>query len=106
MRGKKTDANHAEIRASFRNLGVYWKDVFQLPAFCDGLVIVNGVTVAVEVKDGEKPPSERRLTKAEDEFMQEWTSAGGHYRIVESSDDVVRLVSEFNRRPLTGREHY
>ena len=97
MRGKKTDANHAEIRNTFRQMGVYWKDVFQLPEFCDGLVIVNGVTVAIEVKDGEKLPSQRRLTEAEEKFMHEWTAAGGHYRIVESVDDAIQIVSEFRK---------
>lgn len=95
MRARKTDANHSDVRAWFRDIGIYWKDVFQIPEFCDGMVIINGVTVAIEVKDGSKIPSKRRLTEAEEQFMQEWTAAGGHYRIVESLDDVLSVVAEF-----------
>ena len=94
-RDAKTDANHSEIRQKFRDMGAYWFDMFQLKNACDGLVIIGGWTVAIEVKDGEKPPSARKLTEGEEKFMQEWTSAGGHYRLVESTDDVLKVVAEF-----------
>lgn len=46
-------------------------------------------TVLVEIKDGKKPPSARKLTPEEIRFKREWK---GHYVIVESVDDVIFTV--------------
>jgi hypothetical protein len=59
----------------------------------DLAVGLYGRTVLVEVKDGRKPPSARKLTPDEDRFRRGWK---GYYAIVESLDDVettVRMLS-------------
>jgi hypothetical protein len=55
-----------------------------------GLVVktASGRVVLCEVKDGKKPPSERRLTPAEEKVMQLW---GDAYVIVSCVDDAIAL---------------
>ena len=43
----------------------------------------------VEIKDGSKPPSKRKLNKRQQEWRDTWT---GGMRIVESIDDVAATV--------------
>lgn len=84
------DANHAEIVAAFRRLGYSVADTSRLGnGFPDLVVAKAGRTVLVEVKDGDKPPSARKLTTAEREFKATWK---GEYRIVESVDDVLAMA--------------
>ena len=99
-RAAKTDANHAEIRDFVRKLGAYWLDMFQLKNCCDGVVVYKGEVVAVEVKDGSKPPSKRHLTDGEREFAAAWTAAGGKFAVIESTRQVVDLVNQMNARSL------
>lgn len=91
-RAAKVDDNHAEIRDAARKLGAYWHDTFQLKGFCDGMMVFRGETIAVEVKDGSKPPSKRRLTQDEETFRDDWTKAGGTYEIVECVGDLLLLL--------------
>jgi hypothetical protein len=43
-----------------------------------------------EVKDGDKPPSARKLTTAEQKFFDEWT--GGVCIVVESVEDALEVL--------------
>ena len=67
-RAAKIDANQPEIVAAFRRMGA---TVDITSALGDGFpdIVVNkfGLSVKVEIKDGEKPPSEQKLTPAEEE---------------------------------------
>jgi hypothetical protein len=50
----------------------------------------NGyINILVEIKDGSKPPSARRLTADEQKFRDNWK---GDYRIITSVDDVLELL--------------
>lgn len=90
-RDARKDANHTEIVAAFRKLQWYVFDVSQLKNCCDLMCSKNGFTAAVEVKDGDKPPSQRKLTKGEQEFKDNWK---GEWRLIESVDDVIKLDEE------------
>jgi len=52
------------------------------------MVSKGGVTVAIEIKDGSKPPSQRKLSSGESKFKSEWL---GRWELVESIDDVIKL---------------
>lgn len=91
IRAAKKDANHNSIAAEFAALGYAVLDVSQLKNCCDMFVSKRDITVAVEVKDGDKPPSARRLTEGEERFRQGWK---GRYRIVETVGDVHQLHRE------------
>jgi hypothetical protein len=56
----------------------------------DLVVAVNPlVTFVVEVKDGTKPPSKKKLTEDEIKFRDSWK---GRYVVIESVDDVINLL--------------
>jgi hypothetical protein len=54
------------------------------------MVSKGGETIAVEIKDGSKPPSARKLSKGEQDFKDNWL---GRWELVESIDDVIKLNS-------------
>jgi len=87
-RAARIDANQPEIVKAFRSLGWSVLIISQLKNCFDILVSKNGRTVAVEIKDGSKPPSARKLTEGEQEFKDGWQS---EYVIIESVDDVIKL---------------
>ena len=87
-RAARIDDNQNEVVECFRSLGWSVLIVSQLKKCCDIFVSKHGRTIAVEIKDGSKPPSKRKLTEGEQEFKDNWQ---GEYAIVESIDDVVKL---------------
>lgn len=93
VRARK-DANHIDIVGTFRQCGASVVDTAQLGGGMSDLVIgYKGTNVLVEVKDGTKPPSARKLTPDEQEFQATWR---GMYVIVESVDDVIKLLKELS----------
>lgn len=89
-RAARKDDNHQQVVKEFRKLGWSVLDVAQLKNCCDLVVAKDGYTVAVEVKDGEKPPSQRKLSLGELKFKQGWK---GIYFLVQSLEDVRLLNS-------------
>lgn len=90
-RAAKVDDNQKEIVALFRKLGWYVLIVSQLKNCCDIIISKNGRTVAIEIKDGSKPPSARKLSEGESRFRDEWL---GEWALVESNDDVIAIDYE------------
>tara|TARA_Y100000310_G_C20699475_1_gene828378 strand:- start:5904 stop:6212 length:309 start_codon:yes stop_codon:yes gene_type:complete len=88
----KTDDNHKEIVKMFRDCGWVVLDVHTLKDCCDIFISRAFQTIAVEIKDGKKKPSARKLTPGELKFRQNWL---GHYRLVESIEDVMDINQEF-----------
>lgn len=89
-RRARTDANQHAIVRDLRAVGC---SVQSLAAVGDGcpdiLVGRNGACYVMEIKDGSKPPSERRLTPAEQEWHDNWR---GQKAIVTSSEEAFRVV--------------
>lgn len=95
-RAARTDDNHAEIRDAYRNMGCSVLDTFQIGNGApDMFVAIGGVTDGVEVKDGKKPPSARRLTPDEERFHDDWR---GNIVLVECLEDAVRHVNMMRQR--------
>jgi len=88
----RVDRNQPEIVDAFKRLGCSVLIISQLKK-CADLVISKRKTAIIEIKDGSLPPSARRLTKDEQEFRDSWK---GPYFIVESLDDVLRVVKELD----------
>lgn len=91
-RAAKVDDNQEEIVKAFRKAGASVKPVHQIKGFVDILVGYCGIDQQVEIKDGTKPPSERRLTEGEQKHWDTWK--GRRPMIVESLDDVPRVLSQ------------
>lgn len=94
MRARRVDANHAEIKRAFEALGCSFLDVSQTPCGFDGVAGLGGLCICVEIKDGNKPPSDRKLTDNEAKVHAAWK---GGMRIVENLDHVVETVNTLRR---------
>ena len=93
-RAAKVDDNQAEIVAAVRKLGGYWLHLHTLKNCCDGLMLHSGRCWAIEIKDGNKVPSKRKLTPGEESFMFDWLGHGGQWELVTCVDDIVRLIND------------
>ena len=93
-RAAKVDANHKEVVAAFRKFGCSVLNISQLKNCGDLVVAKNHKTCIVEVKDGSKPPSARKLTKGEGDFADAWK---GIYAVVEDLSDVIALVKALEK---------
>lgn len=90
-RAARVDANQPEIVDAFRKMGCSVLIISQLKNCADLVCGKNGKNILVEVKDGGKPPSARKLTDGEQKFRDSWF---GSAVTVESLDDVIRVVRE------------
>jgi hypothetical protein len=87
----RIDANQPDIVGAFRRLGFTVAVTSAVGSgFPDLVVGRRGYNLLIEIKDGSKPPSERRLTPAQDDFHRDWR---GTIHIVESVGDVIRLAN-------------
>jgi len=86
----RRDDNESIIVETLRKAGAYVRIVTMGDGVPDLLVGYKGYTLLLEVKDGNKTPSARKLTKAEQKFFDEWT--GGLLAIVESPEDALAIL--------------
>ena len=86
-RAARRDDNEDEIVGALKRHGVHVKKVNDEGAF-DLLCWYKGRTVLLEVKDGKKPPSARKLSDAEQRFHDDWP--GDNLHVVLSADDAVK----------------
>tara|TARA_R110000803_G_C11935327_1_gene315893 strand:+ start:16 stop:303 length:288 start_codon:yes stop_codon:yes gene_type:complete len=91
-RAARKDANHNEITDCFISLGWSVLDISQLKNACDAFVSKGSCTIAIEIKDGSKPPSQRKLSTGEEKFRENWK---GNWALVESIEDVI-LINKMN----------
>ena len=95
MRAGRVDANQTEIVAAFRSMGCSVAITSNVRGgFPDIVVGIDGLNLLVEIKDGSKIPSARKLTKDEQTFHDNWR---GRAVVVESVDEVVELVNSIRR---------
>ena len=92
IRAAKKDDNHNEIAQAFIRGGAVVLDVSQLKRCCDIVIAYRGITVAVEIKDGAKVPSARKLTEGEKEFADNW-STQGKWALIEHVWQVIELLN-------------
>ena len=57
--------------------------------FPDLVIARSGVNYLVELKDGAKSKSRKKLTPDEEEFKNTWQ---GSYHVAESLEDILRLL--------------
>ena len=88
----RVDANQKKIVDALRRCGASVLITSQLKNCFDCLVGYNGKNYIVEIKDGSKPPSKRKLTKGEQKFADNWR--GGTYNIIESIEDAINMLQK------------
>ena len=101
MTAKKVDRNQAEIVKAYRDLGFSVYSCAPMgKGFPDLVVGIYGITDLVEVKDGEKPPSARKLTPDQVTFFNDWK---GSVRVVNNIDDVAAHYKELRKYWMGGK---
>lgn len=89
-RAAKVDANQPEIVAALRRAGCAVQDLSAVgQGVPDLLVSRAGLNILLEVKDGKKPPSARRLTPEQEAWHAAWP---GDVWIVTNVDEALRAV--------------
>lgn len=92
---KRVDANHDAIKRAFRACGYTVHDFSGVGHGCPDLAVEKGQSVFwVEIKDGAKPPSARKLTPKEMLWGELLKRSGFAVRIVTSVDDVIAVARE------------
>lgn len=88
---KRVDANHANIVLNLRRVpGCTVMDLSAVGAGCPDIAVgFRGKNYFMEIKDGRKPPSRRKLTAAQVAWIGEWT---GQVSVVKSVDDVWSVL--------------
>lgn len=96
-RAARVDTNQREIVAALRQMGASVQLLHTVGAGCPDILVGwrgNGsgpVNLLVEIKDGAKPASARKLTPAEADFHAAWR---GQVAIVETIEDAIALLQE------------
>jgi hypothetical protein len=88
----RTDANQREIVEACIALGASVCSLSNIGNGCPDLVVgYHGINYLLEVKDGCKPPSARKLTPDEAQFISLWR---GKIHVVTCVGDVLALLIE------------
>lgn len=91
-RAARVDENQGLIVKVLRACGATVRIITQGDGIPDLLVGYRGHTILMEVKDGNKPPSARQLTTAEQIFFDQWT--GGKLFIVNSVEEALDVLKD------------
>lgn len=91
-RRARVDANHAAVRGALRLCGWVVVDLSATGRGLPDLVAVKaGRCVFIEVKDGSRPPSARRLTPDQERLHADFAAKGFPVRVITSVDEVAQL---------------
>lgn len=90
-RAAKIDANQPEIVDALRRVGATVQSLAQVgDGVPDLLVGFRGLTHLLEVKDGRKPPSARKLTKDQQDWHRYWR--GSDVYIVTCVEEALKAI--------------
>ena len=91
-RAAKIDVNQPEIVDAFRRMGFSVLTLHTVGHGCPDILIGKlGKNHLVEIKDGNKPPSARKLTRDEQKFHELWR---GSIFVVESIEAAMLLGNQ------------
>lgn len=86
----RTDANQSDIVSDLRTVGCSVQSLAMVgQGVPDILVGFRGQNYLFEIKDGNKPPSARRLTSDEDTWHLRWD---GQVNVIECTEDALRVL--------------
>jgi hypothetical protein len=92
-RAAKVDRNHSEIAGAFVALGCSVRSLAAVGGGMPDLIVsVPGFCMMVEVKDGEKPPSARKLTEDQVKFHAEWQGPLSTVRDLDGVEVAVKFM--------------
>jgi len=91
LRAARVDVNQNEIVKGLRKAGCSVLIISQLKNCFDILVGARGYNFAFEIKDGNKPPSGRRLTQGEREFFVAWR---GQVDVIHTVEEAFKIIEK------------
>lgn len=106
MKNGRIDNNQPDIVKVLRQAGASVAVTSNAgKGFPDIVVGYLGVNLLMEIKDGEKPPSQRKLTPDEQKFKDNWL---GTYIVVNSVNDALSALEIIKRSipPTAQRGEY
>jgi hypothetical protein len=90
-RASRVDDNQAEIVAGLLYMGATVQHLHAVGQGCPDLLIGwKGRNYLIEIKDGNKPPSARRLTTDQERWHSLWT---GQKSVVTSLEEAMQVVN-------------
>lgn len=90
-RQARVDDNQAEIVAALRKIGASVQPLHAVGSGCpDILVGWRGFNTILEIKDGKKPPSARKLTPDQEKWHAAWM---GQVTVVETVEQAILAVT-------------
>jgi hypothetical protein len=90
VRAAKVDANQPEIVAALREAGCTVQLLHMVGKGCPDLLVGwQGLNVLIECKDGNKPPSARKLTPDQEKWHDQWR---GQVTVVCSVNEALKAV--------------
>jgi len=90
-RAAKVDDNQAEIVAALRKIGATVQPLHAVGQGCPDLLVGwRGMTSLLEVKDGAKPPSARKLTEDQEKWHANWR---GQVAVVETVEQAIEAIT-------------
>ena len=92
----RLDNNHPAVVKALRSAGMTVQTLAAIGKGCPDLLVGwRGLNLVLEVKDGQKPPSARKLTADEEGWHSTW---GGCAVVVDSPDAAVEAMVDYWRR--------
>lgn len=86
----RSDENQVEIINALRAAGASVLCLSGVGSGCPDLLVgIRGNNLLIEVKDGNKPPSHRVLTKDQRAFFAQWR---GHAIVVKDVDEALAAI--------------
>ena len=102
-RAARIDANQQAVVSALRQLGASVECLHRVGNGCPDLLVgFRNRTLLLEVKDGTKPPCDRKLTEDQRRWHAAWQ---GQKAVVASAQEAVAVVlnATFERAEATGR---
>lgn len=92
-RAARVDANQTQIVSALRAAGASVEQLSAVGKGCPDLLVgYRNVNILMEIKDGEKTPSERKLTSDQIVWHREWK---GVVFLVTSVDEALRALEYY-----------
>jgi hypothetical protein len=92
-RAARIDANQPEIVKALRQAGATVHPLHMVGGDFPDLIVGHfGVNVLMEIKDGGKPPSKRKLSDGQKEFRDNWNGPVVLVKDVEGALRVLRVI--------------
>jgi hypothetical protein len=91
-RAARVDDNQGEIVAALRKIGATVQPIHQIGKGCPDLLVGwRGMNTLLELKDGDKVPSKRKLTQDEVDWHEAWR---GQVAVVETVEQAIEAVTK------------